>query len=309
MTPSCSRYPVKDAESQNSAETPKYSVLMSLYGRERSDFLRLALDSMMGQTIPPDEIVLVEDGPLPDALHEIIRECSDRNPGLFTILVNPSNLGLGLSLRKGVEACKNELIARMDTDDIAFPDRCKKQLLYFVSHPVTAILGGQIQEFVDSPDSPVGRRQVPESDADLKQFMRKRCPFNHMTVMFKKSDVLAAGNYRDWFWNEDYDLWIRLALRGCTFANLPDVLVSTRVGRDMYSRRGGLKYFVSECRIQMFMKSNRLVSWPLFLANCLKRFIVELLLPSRLRSWVFQTFARTPLPQDSVVPIPSGGRP
>ena len=290
-------------------ETSKYSVLMSLYGRERPEFLRSALDSMIGQSIPPDEIVLVEDGPLPDTLHEVVREYSSRGHGRFQILVNPSNLGLGPSLRKGVETCRNELIARMDTDDIALHDRCGKQLLYFASHPATAILGGQIQEFVDSPDVPVGRRQVPESDADLKKFLRKRCPFNHMTVMFKKSAVLAAGNYRDWFWNEDYDLWIRLALGGCVFANLPDVLVFTRVGGEMYARRGGLKYFLSECRIQMFMKDNRLVSWPLFLVNCLKRFVVELLLPARLRSWVFQTFARAPVPLEKEEHLPSGGRP
>ncbi len=265
---------------------------MSLYGKERPDFLRAALDSMMDQTVPPDEIVLVEDGPLPDALHEIVREYFSRAPGRFQILVNPSNLGLGLSLRKGLEACRNELVARMDTDDIALPDRCEKQLCFFSSHPDTTILGGQIREFVDSPDSPVGERRVPETDEDLKVFLRSRCPFNHMTVMFKKNDVIAAGNYRDWFWNEDYDLWIRLALRGFAFANLPNVLVLTRVGREMYARRGGFKYFLSECRIQRFMKSEHLISWPRLMSNCIKRFIVELLLPPQLRSLAFRIFVR-----------------
>lgn len=284
-----------------SGETAKYSVLMSLYGKERPEFLRPALDSMMAQSIPPDEIVLVEDGPLPDALHEVVRECSIRFPGCFRILVNPSNLGLGPALRKGVEACRNELVARMDTDDISLPDRCEKQLQFFSSHPDTTILGGQIREFVGFPDSPVGERLVPETDEALKVFLRSRSPFNHVTVMFKKSDVIAAGNFRDWFCNEDYDLWIRLALRGCVFANLPDVLVLVRVGPEMYARRGGLKYFLSECQIQWFMKSEHLISWTRFLLNCLKRFIVELLLPAKLRSWAFQTFVRHPVPASKEV--------
>lgn len=296
MNPQTPAHPVEaPGTSHDSLETSKYSVLMSLYGRERPEFLRSALDSMLNQTIPPDEIVLVEDGPLPDSLHEIVREYSSRAPRAFRILVNPSNLGLGPALRKGLEACRNELVARMDTDDISLPDRCEKQLAFFFSHPSTTILGGQIREFVDSPDSPVGERRVPETDEDLKVFLRLRCPFNHMTVMFKKADVMAVGNYRDWFWNEDYDLWIRLALRGFVFANLPDVLVLTRVGREMYARRGGFKYFLSECRIQRFMKSERLISWPRLFVNCLKRFAVELLLPSKLRSWAFRTFVRQPV--------------
>ena len=297
MNPQPPNHPVEaPGTSHDSLVTSKYSVLMSLYGRERPEFLRPALDSMLNQTIPPDEIVLVEDGPLPDSLHEIVREYSSRAPGCFRILVNSSNLGLGLALRKGLEACRNELVARMDTDDISLPDRCEKQLAFFSSHPSTTILGGQIREFVDSPDSPVGERRVPETDEDLKVFLRSRSPFNHVAVMFKKSDVIAAGNYRDWFCNEDYDLWIRLALRGCVFANLPDILVLVRVGLEMYARRGGFKYFMSECRIQWFMKSEHLLSWPRLLLNWLKRFAVELVLPAKLRSWAFRTFVRHPVP-------------
>ena len=270
----------------------KYSVLMSLYKKEHPEYLRLALDSMVNQTVKPDEIVLVEDGPLTDELYEVVNEYKDKYPTLLHIVVNKNNLGLGLALKVGLRSCHNELIARMDTDDIAVLDRCEKQLRYYAKHPSVTILGGQIEEFITSPDVIVGKRVVPQTNRELKEFMKKRCPFNHMTVMFKKSDIIKAGNYRDWFWNEDYYLWIRLALAGYKFANLSDTLVHTRVGADMYQRRGGDKYFRSEIGIQKFMLKKKMIGIPTFMMNCAKRLIVEKLMPNRIRGWVFQKFAR-----------------
>lgn len=267
----------------------KYSVLMSLYKKEHPEYLRLALDSMINQTVKPDEIVLVEDGPLTDELYAVLEEYRDH----LTIVVNKTNLGLGLALNEGLKACRNELVARMDTDDISKIDRCEKQLSFFKQHPETTILGGQIEEFISSPNEVIGKRVVPETDEELKEFIKKRCPFNHMTVMFKKTDVIQAGNYQDWFWNEDYYLWIRLALKGYKFANLSDTLVYTRVGADMYQRRGGDKYYRSEIGIQRLMLNERMINYFTFLMNCGKRLIVEKCLPNKIRGWVFQKFARS----------------
>ena len=261
---------------------------MSLYRKEHPKYLRLALDSMLNQTIAPDEIVLVEDGPLTAELYAVVEEYRQH----LHIVKNNKNLGLGLALNKGHEDCKNELVARMDTDDIAELDRCEKQLSYFVSHPDTTILGGQIEEFIRDPKDIVGKRVVPETDKELKEYMKRRCPFNHMTVMFRKSDVIKAGNYQDWFWNEDYYLWIRLALNGYVFANLPDTLVHTRVGADMYQRRGGDKYFKSEIGIQKLMLEKKMIGFGTYMMNCGKRLIVEKLMPNKLRGWVFRKFAR-----------------
>ena len=266
----------------------KYSVLMSLYKKEHPEYLRLALDSMINQTVKPDEIVLVEDGPLTDELYAVVEEYK---PYLH-IVINEKNLGLGLALNEGLKACRNELVARMDTDDISKHDRCEKQLRYFQANPETTIVGGQIEEFINSPNEVVGKRIVPETDEQLKQYMKKRCPFNHMTVMFKKSDVIKAGNYQDWFWNEDYYLWIRLALKGFIFANLSDTLVHTRVGADMYQRRGGTKYFKSEIGIQRLMLEKKIIGLGTYITNCGKRLIVEKLLPNKIRGWAFQKFAR-----------------
>lgn len=270
----------------------KYSVLVSLYYKEKPDFFRAAIQSMISQTVKPDEIVVVEDGPLTDALYEEIDSFKKEYPELFTSVVNETNLGLGLALNRGVEACRNNLVARMDTDDIAVVNRCELQLRYFEENPQTTILGGQIEEFIDSTDNVIGKRKVPEQDIDIKEFTKKRCPFNHMTVMFKKDEILKCGNYQDWFWNEDYYLWIRLALQDAVFANLPNTLVYTRVGPEMYKRRGGRKYFKSEIDIQKYMYRKGMISPMTFAINYAERLVLQVLLPNSVRGWVFKKFAR-----------------
>lgn len=261
---------------------------MSLYKKEHPEYLRLALDSMINQTVKPDEIVLVEDGPLTDELYSVVEEYRD----YLKIVVNETNLGLGLALNEGLKVCRNELIARMDTDDIAVSDRCEKQLRFMNENLDVAIVGGQIEEFIADETNIVGKREVPTNDSDLKKFIQKRCPFNHMTVMFRKADIIEVGNYKEWFWNEDYYLWIRLALAKKKFANLPETLVHVRVGADMYQRRGGLKYFISERDIQKLMYQQGLIRCPRYIINVSERLILQVLMPNWLRGFVFRRFAR-----------------
>lgn len=272
---------------EQSAKSQKYSVLMSLYKKEKPEYLRLAIDSMINQTVSPDEIVIVEDGPLTDELYAVLDEYS-----MLHRVKNETNLGLGISLQKGLLATKNDVVARMDTDDIAGISRCEKQLEFLNSNPDISVVGGQIEEFIGSPDHIVAKRIVPLKDIELKEFNKKRCPFNHMTVMFKKKDITEAGSYQDWFWNEDYYLWNRLALAGKKFANLPDVLVLVRTGEDMYQRRGGIKYFQSEAKLQKFMLDNNIINKPRYLINISERLVLQVLMPNKLRGWIFRTFAR-----------------
>ena len=173
---------------------------------------------MINQTLAPDEIVLVEDGPLTKELYTVINDIKQTYPGLITSVIHEENQGLGLALQHGLEIARNEIVARMDTDDIAVPDRCRQQLEFINVHPDITIVGGQIEEFIGSVTNIVGKREVPTTDDQLKVFAKKRCPFNHMTVMFRKSDILEVGNYQEWFWNEDYYLWIRLVIanKKCT---------------------------------------------------------------------------------------------
>lgn len=270
----------------------KYSVLLSVYRKEQAEYLDQALLSMVRQTVAPDEIVIVRDGPLTRELDEVIDTYKTQYPEMIQILTNETNLGLGLALQKGVPACRNELIARMDSDDIARPDRCEKQLKMFAEDPGLVICGGAIREFNTDLDNTSGYRICPSSDAELKQYIKTRCPFNHMTVMYKKSAVLEAGNYQDFLYNEDYLLWIRLYEKGYKFANLPDVLVDVRVNDDLYQRRGGEAYYKSEKGIQDILLHDGIITRTTYLSNVAKRFILQKLMPNALRGFLYKYVIR-----------------
>lgn len=154
------------------------------------------------------------------------------------------------------------------------------------------MVGGLINEFINEPHHVVGTRVVPEKDSDIKEYLKSRCPMNLVTVMFKKSDVLKVGGYQDWYCEEDYYLWIRLALGGYKFYNIQENLVNVRVGEEMYQRRGGKKYFDSEARLQKYMLDHKLISWSKYAYNVTIRWAVQVAMPNWLRGWVFRTFAR-----------------
>jgi glycosyltransferase involved in cell wall biosynthesis len=215
----------------------KYSVLMSLYRKEDPAYLREALGSMLSQTAPPDEIVLVEDGPLTEELYAVVSAYSDKAPGLFTIIVNEENIGLGASLNRGLSACRNELIARMDTDDISKPSRCEKQLRRFEEEPDLDILGTWVEEFEKDPADVISVRAVPETHEEIYEFSKRRSPFNHPTVMYRKSSVLNCGVYSQLRRNQDVELFGRMLHMGCRAANIPEARLSFRCGGDLEKRR------------------------------------------------------------------------
>lgn len=272
-----------------------FSVAMSVYRNDDPECFRVALESVMvRQSVLPSEVVLVVDGPVGEEIDSVIASAMNPNGSVVMRVIRfEDNKGLGQALRVAVNECANELVARMDSDDIAMPDRFEKQLRQFDQNPSLDITGGVIAEFVGSPDNVISKRIVPIADSSIRNQMKTRCPFNHMTVMFKKNAVLKAGNYQDWFWNEDYYLWIRMMESGCIFSNIPDVLVQVRVGLDMYSRRGGTKYFASEKRLQDYMLDRKIINRSCYLSNVAKRFVVQVMLPARLRGFVFRRFARS----------------
>ena len=156
----------------------------------------------------------------------------------------------------------------------------------------TILTSANITEFIGEPHNIVGKRSVPESDFEIKQYLKKRCPFNQVTVMFKKSTVQSVGGYIDWYCDEDYYLWLRMYLSGAMFANTDKFLVNVRVGKEMYERRGGIKYFKSEAKLQKYMLKNNVIGFGTYFLNVSKRFIVQVLLPNKIRGWVFKKFAR-----------------
>ena len=270
-----------------------FSVCTSVYKNDKPEFVRFALDSMLvDQSVKPSEIVLVQDGPVPDSLSLLLSEYENKCPEVMRVIRLERNGGLGNALKLGVETAKYGICARMDSDDICLPDRFEKQLAYLEAHPECDIVGGQMTEFIGSPDNIVGRREVPISNEEIYDFMKSRCALNHVTVMFRKEAVMKAGNYQDWFWNEDYYLWVRMMMAGCKFANISDVAVNVRSGADQYARRGGKKYFDSEIGIKKLMLEKGMISRKEYIINYVERFIVQLILPNSIRGWVFRTFAR-----------------
>ena len=270
-----------------------FSVLLSVYKNDKAEDFRIALQSITTkQTVKPSEVVLVIDGPVTDEINKVISEAASAAPEWYKIIRFEQNQGLGVALQKGMEAASNDIVMRMDSDDIAVPDRFEKQFQFMESHPNVAVCGGQIDEFIDDINNIVGRRVVPCSNFEIYRYMKSRCAFNHMTVALRRSKILKVGNYQPWFWNEDYYLWIRLMIAKCEFANLPDTLVHVRVGKEMYQRRGGMKYFRSEADIQKLMRENGLISWPRYCFNVLVRWGVQVAMPNWLRSFIFQKLFR-----------------
>lgn len=270
-----------------------FSVAISVYKSDDPKFFDRALFSITEmQTIKPDEIVLVVDGPVCEELNRVI-EKYEHLYSIFHIIRLEKNGGLGNALKIAVESSKYDLIARMDSDDVSLPTRFEQQLRYFEEHPEVDIVGGDITEFIGDESNIVGKRVVPKSNEEIREYMRRRCAFNHMSVMYKRNAVQGAGGYQDWFYNEDYYLWIRMWLNHAVFANTGSILVNVRVGKEMYQRRGGWKYFKSEAKLQSFMLKKGVIRVPRYLVNVSERLILQVLMPNKVRGFLFQKLARS----------------
>lgn len=273
----------------------QYSVLMAVYHKEHPEYLRLAVQSMIDQTIKPDEFILVKDGPLTDELESIIDFYVKKYEGLFTVITNEVNMGLGPALRKGVEASKNELIARMDSDDYCVPERCERQLMEFEKDPVLGMVGSYEVEFIDWIDNVVSIHKVPEFNDAIKKFMRRRCAVLHPTVIFKRSEVLKAGNYQKesiYAVYEDYDLFARMIFDiGVKCYNIPENLYYIRTSEDFFERRGGKKYAITVLRFKwsLFKKGNMSL-WDFIISGLGQAFVC--LLPNGLRKKFYLKFLR-----------------
>lgn len=267
-----------------------YSVLMSVYAKENPAWFRESLDSMLGQTIPPAEIVIVEDGPLTAPLLQVIAEYKNMEPDKIVEVPLQENRGLGIALAKGVENCRYEQILRMDTDDISLPQRAQRQLEAMQNHHAD-LVSCNLGEFEENPSRILKYKNVPETQKEILQYAKRRNPFNHPAVAFKRSSVLSAGNYQDCRWIEDYDLWIRMLQNGCTGYNVQEPLLAMRVNRDTYRRRGGMPYLRSMLAFNRKWKKAHWFSG----MDCLVRSgasIVMTLMPNGLRDRMYKKALR-----------------
>lgn len=262
----------------------KFSVLISLYKKENPVWLREALESVFSQTVQPDEIVLVKDGPLTDELESVLSEFSTKYP-IFNLVVNETNLGLGLALQKGVLACKNEIIARMDTDDIIPQDRFEKQLQKIEEGYDVVSCWSQL--FVGDRSNVIAVKTRPEKHEDIVRLAHRRSPVCHAAAFMRKSSVLAAGNYRHRQYYEDYDLWVRMILNGAQFYNIQEVLYDVRTTDAQLSRRGGWSYLKRELQYLREFYDMGFYTWKDLFINSNIR-IAARLMPQKMRSSLFK---------------------
>lgn len=269
----------------------KFSLLMSLYIKEKPEYFCQCMDSVLNQTVLPDQIVIVKDGPLTDELETALNHYVNENINLYTIVPLKKNVGLGLALAEGIKHCRNNLVARMDTDDIAVKKRFELQLKEFEKDPKLDICGSNIVEFEGTTDNIVSKRIVPLDDASIKKYQKRRDAFNHMTVMYKKEMVLKAGNYQSCLLMEDTLLWVHMILAGAKCKNVEEPLVYARVGKDMYDRRGGWSYYKKYRTGRKKVFQTGYISWLDYEITCAVQLVVALI-PGNWRACVFRNILR-----------------
>ena len=268
-----------------------YSVLMSVYYKEKPEYLRQSMNSILNQTVPTDDFVLVCDGPLTEELDAVIESMQREYSDILHVVRLEENAGLGNALNTGIKLCKNDIVARMDSDDIARPDRCERQLTVFEQKPDIGMVSGIVEEFTNDPSIVDARRVPPEKHEDILEFAKKRNPFNHPCMMYKKTEVEKAGGYQELFLLEDYFLWVRMLLHGTRGYNLQEPLLWMRAGESMYKRRAGWKYICAQCRLFIYMRKIGFISF----GQCSKAIVIRFfsgLAPNFLRKFVFSKLLR-----------------
>ena len=267
----------------------KFSVLMSVYYKEEPQFLDLALKSILiDQTLKPSEVVLVKDGKLTPGLDAVI----ERYKKNLNIVELPKNQGLGKALQIGLEKCKYEIVARMDSDDISVDDRFERQIRYLESHPDVTAVGGFIGEFKSDVNEPLRLKKIPITYADILKYAKLRNPMNHVTVCFRKSDILKVGNYMPLQYLEDHYLWARLLAAGKKLENIPEILVCVRIGNGFTARRGSKTSIAGWKKLQKYLYEHKLINGCQRIRNILSLYVM-VYMPGWCRSILYNCVLRS----------------
>lgn len=268
----------------------KYSVLMSVYEKESPEYLNISMDSMWNQTIPVDDFVLVCDGPLNTGLEQVIQKQKQAHGETLQVVRLEEGQGLGKALNYGMKFCKNQIIARMDSDDISKPERMEKQLRAMEKHQAN-LVGSAVDEFEDTTDNVKGTRRMVETSEEIRSYIGKRNPFNHPTMIYEKKAVLEAGGYMDCPFFEDYYLWARMIQAGNVGYNVPESLLYMRAGADMFQRRGGLAYGKLAFRFRKKLRKMGISSFSQYVVSAYGQFLV-CLIPNGMRVFFYRKFLR-----------------
>ena len=266
---------------------------MSVYKKEKPDFLNESLQSVFSQTLPANEVILVEDGPLTEELNSVITKFKEQEPTLKVIRLS-QNMGLGSALNEGLKHCSHEYVARMDSDDICFPERFEKQINYLRKHPDIDVIGCWTKEFhVDNQGNKIitSLKRFPNTVWENIKYCTKRCPVEHPAVIFKKEAVLAAGGYQHCYLFEDYHLWARMFVNGCKFYNLQEPLLFFRMSNESFVRRGGYKYAINEYRTLKIFRNIGFLTNKEFYFAVITRFPVRIM-PNSIRKLIYTKLLR-----------------
>ena len=273
-----------------------YSVLLPVYHKDKPEYLKIAVDSMLAQTIPPEEILIAVDGPINDDLRGVIEDYRKNYGKLFTVHYFETGRGLGSVLRDTLPLCRNEFIARMDADDYSEPARIERQAEMFRKFPELKVVGCNVDEFEDNITQTVAHVVMPETSKEISNFARRRNPIRHPTTLFKKSEIIAAGNYKALMRLEDYELWMRMihnnTKSGDGLYNIQEPLVHMRVNKTFYRRRGGWLVILFTIKVYADFLKCGYISFPDFLVNVFGRTFVSLM-PGGFIEWFYKKFLRS----------------
>ena len=236
---------------------------MAVYHNDEPEFLRQSIDSILEQSLPPNEVVIVKDGPVPSKIEQVLSLYRDAHTHIRVVSL-PENRGLGEALREGLKYCTHDIVARMDSDDIALPERFCKQVSHLCERRGVAACGTHIYEFEHVPGSGARVKRVPSKFDEVKRYAKFRNPLNHPSVVFRKEAILKVGSYKHMPLFEDYYLWLRLLRAGYVIENLDEPLLYFRIGR-MLEKRQGMHYFRKEISFFNTLRKERLITTYRFL--------------------------------------------
>lgn len=265
-----------------------YSVLMTVYGDENPNHFEIAVNSMLNQTVKPNDFVIVCDGPISDELENIIYQFKCNCKDFFNIVRLEENVGVGKASAIGLHYCKNELVAKMDSDDISDATRCEKELQMFENDPELAIVGTYILEFLNENHEMTSIRKVPVTHEDICKFSKRRSPFNNSTIMFKKSAIIAVGNYSDLRRCEDFELFARLIHAGYKTANIPECLLEYRISDDTYNKRNNYDYIKRSRKMVRDIGHSSIIDYAI---SCYPQYFITKM-PKKLRKLIYEKFIR-----------------
>ena len=262
-----------------------FSVLISVYYKEKPECLNDAITSIFNQTLLPNEVILVEDGKLTDELYDVIKRLQEKYNDIKTVCLK-ENKGLGPALNEGLKYCSYDIVARMDSDDICMPDRFRIQTDFLEKHPNIDIVSGWIDEFYGNKENIISTRKIPEKHNDIVKFGKSRNPINHPATMFRKSIICNIGGYRAIPFLEDYDLWVRAILNGAHLYNIQQSLLWFRLSDNAFLRRGGIDYAKNEITFQYHLHKIGYIGIINMCSNISIRLIIRLL-PNMIRKYIY----------------------